>query len=237
MGQEYTKSQQGAQSATFAYPRLPFVPCEGLSQHVQVGAIRWQAPSVCFKVQLCNKYQGSYDGFTKTMSNQPRSPLSMCRGWRPWSSLCTHGSPVIIWWLCISSSGETRKCDLLSQIWPWRARSVATQNNRYLNQAILHLWTKFADFSLNGWWVMVRTSSKWGKFWLLSKIWPWRSRLISPKTIGTLTKVFCIFGSNLVILAGMGPELSRGQASDWYTDTRTHRQRQREYPKAKTVLG
>ena len=24
---------------------------------------------------LCDKYQGSYDGFTKTMSNQPRSPL------------------------------------------------------------------------------------------------------------------------------------------------------------------
>ena len=145
--------------------------------------------------------------------------ISMCRGWRPWSSLCTHGSPVIIRWLCISSSGETRKCDLLSQIWPWRSSSVATQNNRYLNQTILHLWTKFGDLNLNGWWLVVRTSSKWGKFWLLSKIWPWRSRLISPKTIGTLTKVFCIFGSNLVILAWMGPELSRGQASDWYTDT------------------
>ena len=43
------------------------------------------------------------------------------------------------------------------------------------------------------------------------------------KTIGTLTKVFCIFGPNLVILAWTGPELSRGQASDWHTETHTHR--------------
>ena len=34
------------------------------------------------------------------------------------------------------------------------------------------------------------------------------------KTIGTLIKVFCIFGPNLVILAWIGPELSRGNASD-----------------------
>ena len=31
------------------------------------------------------------------------------------------------------------------------------------------------------------------------------------KTIGTLTKVFCIFGPNLVNLASTGDELSRGQ--------------------------
>ena len=37
--------------------------------------------------------------------------------------------------------------------------------------------------------------------------------------MGTLTKVFCIFGPNLVILAWTGPELSHGQASDY----RTHR--------------
>ena len=65
------------------------------------------------------------------------------------------------------------------------------------------------------------------------------------KTIGTLTKVFCIFGPNLAILAWTGPKLSRGQASDWHTDgqtdrqtdTHTHRRRQRQYPKAKTGLG
>ena len=40
-------------------------------------------------------------------------------------------------------------------------------------------------------------------------------------TIRTLTKVFCIFGPNLVILAWTGLELSRGQASDWHTDRQT----------------
>ena len=46
-----------------------------------------------------------------------------------------------------------------------------------------------------------------------------------PKTIGILTKVFYTYGPNLVILAWMGDELSRGQAwwrtdvlTDWRTD-------------------
>ena len=45
-----------------------------------------------------------------------------------------------------------------------------------------------------------------------------------PKTIGILTKVFYIYGPNLVILADTGHELSRGQARDWRTDGHTHRQ-------------
>ena len=59
------------------------------------------------------------------------------------------------------------------------------------------------------------------------------------KTIGILTKVFYICGSNLVILAETGHELSRGQARDWHTDGHTHtdRRRQRQYPKANTCLG
>ena len=43
----------------------------------------------------------------------------------------------------------------------------------------------------------------------------------SPKTIGTLNKIFYIYGSNLVILAWTGLELSRGQASDWHTEGQT----------------
>ena len=62
-----------------------------------------------------------------------------------WSNLDTHGSLVVTWWLCISSGGEARKFDFLSQIWPWRSRSIATQNNRDLNQCILHLWSKFGE--------------------------------------------------------------------------------------------
>ena len=62
-----------------------------------------------------------------------------------WSSLGTHGSLVVMWWLCISSSGETRKFDILSPIWPWRSRSIVPQNNKDLNQGILHLLSKFGD--------------------------------------------------------------------------------------------
>ena len=60
-----------------------------------------------------------------------------------------------------------------------------------------------------------------------------------PKTIGILTKVFYIYGPNLVILAETGHELSRRQARDWHTDGHTHtdRCRQRQYPKANTRLG
>ena len=62
-----------------------------------------------------------------------------------------------------------------------------------------------------------------------------------PKTIGILTKVFYTYGPNLVILAWMGDELSRGQASDYRThgrtDAHTDRRRQRQYPKTKTGLG
>ena len=46
------------------------------------------------------------------------------------------------------------------------------------------------------------------------------------KTIGILTKVFYIYGPNLVILAETGHELSRGQARDWRTHGHTHRQTQ-----------
>ena len=42
-----------------------------------------------------------------------------------------------------------------------------------------------------------------------------------PKTIGILTKVFYIYGPNLVILAETGHELSRGQAKRWRTRTDT----------------
>ena len=44
------------------------------------------------------------------------------------------------------------------------------------------------------------------------------------KTIGILTKLFCTFGPNLIILAWMGPELSRRQANDWHTDWHRHTQ-------------
>ena len=44
-----------------------------------------------------------------------------------------------------------------------------------------------------------------------------------PKIIGILTKVFCTYVSNLVILAWTADELSCGQAIDTHTDTHTDR--------------
>ena len=46
----------------------------------------------------------------------------------------------------------------------------------------------------------------------------------SPKTIETLTKVFCTFVSNLVILDWTSGELSCGQAHDWHTHGHTDTQ-------------
>ena len=49
---------------------------------------------------------------------------------------------------------------------------------------------------------------------------------LTPKTIGILIKVFCSSGPNLVILAWTGDKLSSGQANDYRTHRRTHRQTQ-----------
>ena len=57
------------------------------------------------------------------------------------------------------SSSKWRKFCLSSSIWPWRSRSIIPQNIRDLNKGLLHLWFKFGDPSLNGWWVFVWTSS------------------------------------------------------------------------------
>ena len=58
--------------------------------------------------------------------------ISTCRGWRSWNRLSIHDSLVVVWWLCISSSGETWKFDILSRIWPWRW--IAPQNNRIFSK-------------------------------------------------------------------------------------------------------
>ena len=45
------------------------------------------------------------------------------------------------------------------KIWPWRSMSITPQHNKGLNQGVLHLFSKFGDPSLNGWWVIARTST------------------------------------------------------------------------------
>ena len=62
------------------------------------------------------------------------------------------------WWLFARTSSKWGKFWLISLIWPWSSRSIIPKNNRDLNQGLLHLWSKFGDSSLNGWWVIARTS-------------------------------------------------------------------------------
>ena len=99
--------------------------------------------------------------------------------------------------------------------------SINPQNNRDLNQGILNIWSKFGGPSLNGWWIIGRTSSNGVNFDFEGKFDLEGKGQSPPKTIRTLTKVFYIYGSNLVTPAWTGLELSRGQASDWHTDGQT----------------
>ena len=118
---------------------------------------------------------------------------------------------MAIWWLCISIGGETWKFDFLSQIWPWRSRSIVPQNNSHLNQVSFHLWSKSGLLSWMGdelWHGQAQNRVNFDfqiKFYLEGQSRPLH------KTIGTLIKVFYIFGLNLVILPWTGPQLSLGQ--------------------------
>ena len=118
---------------------------------------------------------------------------------------------------------EVEKFHCLNQIWPWRSRSIATQNNRDLNQAIFHLWSKFGDPSLYGQWVMVRTSSKLGEFWLLSLIWPWRSWSIAPQNNRDLNQGLLHLWSKFGDPSLNGSQVI-AQTSKWLTHTQTDRQ-------------
>ena len=79
--------------------------------------------------------------------------------------------------------------------------SINPQNNRDLNQGILHLWSKFGGPSLNGWWFISRKAQNGVNFDFEVKFDLEGQSQSPPKTIGILTKVFYIYGPNLVILA------------------------------------
>ena len=144
---------------------------------------------------------------------------------------------IYMWWLCISSSGETWKFDFLRQILPWRSvNSPSPQTIGILTKLFCTFGQNFGDPSLNGWWNMVRTNSNGVNFDFFSSQISQKVLVKFDlegqcrslhKTIGTSINAFCIFVPNLVILARTGPEVSRGQASDWLTHS------QRQYPKAK----
>ena len=139
-----------------------------------------------------------------------------------WSSLGTHGSLVVIWWLCISSSGETRKFDFLSQIWPWRSQSIAPKTIGILTKVFCTSGPNLVILAWTGDELWCGQGQNGVNFDFKVKFDLEVQSRLPPKTIGILSKVFCIFGPNLVILAWTGPKLSRGQASDWYTHGHTN---------------
>ena len=72
--------------------------------------------------------------------------------------------------ICIFSNGKCitlvvklgmKKFGLLSQIWPWRSRAIASQNNKDLNQNILHFGSEFVDPSLKRWYLSHGQTSDW----------------------------------------------------------------------------
>ena len=77
-----------------------------------------------------------------------------------------------------------------------------------LNCTKMHFWSKFGDSSLNGWQVLLRTSSKSDKIWLLSQAWS------TLKSMGILTVLRWTFGPNLVTLTWTDDKLSSGEAQD-----------------------
>ena len=78
--------------------------------------------------------------------------------------VCTSGLNLVVlaWTGDVLSRGQAQnvvnfdfevKFDLEGQ-------GQSTQNNRDLDQGLLHLWSKFGDPSWHGWWVIARTSSR-----------------------------------------------------------------------------
>ena len=140
-----------------------------------------------------------------------------------WRSLGTHGPLVITWWLCISGSGETGNIDTFQVEFDLEGQGQSPPNLVIPAWTGDELWCGQAQNGVN--------LDFYVKFDLEGH---------GPslhKTTGALTNVFCTFDPNLVILASTDPELSCGQASDWYTDWQTHRCRQQQHPKAKTGRG
>ena len=83
------------------------------------------------------------------------------------------------------------------------------------------------------------TSSKWGKFWLWSYIWPWRSRSITPESNRDLNQGLLHIRSKFgdPSLNGWWVIARTNLVTDWRTDRRTDRCRQRQYLETKTGLG
>ena len=150
-----------------------------------------------------------------------------------WSSLGTHGALVVIWLLYISINGETRKFYFLSQIWPWRSRSIAPKTIEVLTK----VFSTFGPNSVVLAWTgdeLSHGQAQNGVNYDFQVKFDLEGQVLSPhKTIRILTKVFCTYGPNLAILAWTGDKLSHGQT--WW---RTDRQfRQLQYPETRVKMN
>ena len=83
----------------------------------------------------------------------------------------------------VRTSSKCGVFGLWSQILPWRSKSIAPQNNRDLNQGVLHRWSQFRDPSLNGSQVIMRPS-KWLTLIDDTRWWTHRHMHAMPKPEG-----------------------------------------------------
>ena len=165
--------------------------------------------------ETVGKWAHTEDGDCETVSPMKQSRYSWLSG----------GYKVVIYF----QWGKTWNFDILSHIWPWRSRSVAPPPPPPPPPPTIGILTKV--FCTSGPNLVILA-------WMGGDLWcgqaqnginlDYRVKFALEgqirsvhKIIGTLTKVFCIFGPNLIILAWTGPELSRGQASNWHTDRQT----------------
>ena len=54
------------------------------------------------------------------------------------------------WNVIVRKSTNWGKIRLSCWIWSWKSKSTTPKNNRDLNHCVLHLWSKFGSFRLNG---------------------------------------------------------------------------------------
>ena len=103
----------------------------------------------------------------------------------------------------------------------WRSISINPKISGDLNSAKMQFCYKFGNCNLNWWWVMACTSSKWGKFWLWSSIWPWRSWSIIPQNYRALNQgllhLWSKFGD-----PSLNGSWVIARTNSWLTDTHTY---------------
>ena len=113
--------------------------------------------------------------------------------------------------------------------WPWYSRDCEAVLGSSLHMSIIYFlwWTNWALISPHDYYVFSLVDKpgiheSWNSDFKVKFDCENEHQSI-PQTIRFLTNVFCIFCSNLVILAWMGHKLSHRQALGWHTHRHTCR--------------